>query len=93
MHVRRLELYVDGRAPRCATLILAIREALRKRPEAAPELAVFDVRHSPLAAEQADVWITPTLVARDDQEERRIFGDVGQPDALLALLDARVVPA
>ena len=84
MSVPRLELFItasteSGRAARRHVELL-VAEAFGQQAE----LAVFDVERSPLAAQQARVFVLPTLILRVGHGERRCFGDFGDRAATRA---------
>ncbi|MCC7013482.1 MAG: hypothetical protein IT454_13040 [Planctomycetes bacterium] len=82
MSPARLELYVHQASAAGRAAVAHARSLAQSRPQEAFELVVFDVARSPLAAEQAGVLVTPTLILRHGEREWRAIGDLSDPVAL-----------
>jgi circadian clock protein KaiB len=79
-----LELYVVGRSLKSETAIDNLRRVCERWLPGRHEISVIDVLEDPLAAEEANVIATPTLIRKVPPPPRRIVGDLSAADVLLS---------
>lgn len=82
-----LTLYVMGGSHRSARAVRNLRRLIDEAG-AEVEVEVVDVIERPERGEQDRVVATPTLVRRGPGPQRRLIGDLSQPDAVVSLLQA-----
>lgn len=89
-----LRLFVTGRTPRSDAAIANARWLCERRLNEAYDLVVVDVLEQPHAAETSHVLATPTLILDAPPPERRVIGDLSDPEKVLAGLGLipRVTP-
>jgi circadian clock protein KaiB len=76
-----LVLYVTGEGRRASEAVAAV-ERLRAEHLADCALTVVDTTRQPEAAAADSVRVTPTLIRRRPQPERRVVGDLGDAGAV-----------
>jgi circadian clock protein KaiB len=86
MHPPRLELYIVASTPSGQLARRNVEEWCAQRWVGRFELSIHDLGRSPVAAQQAGVLVTPTLVLRRDGDERRCFGEFRDFEATCAAL-------
>ena len=60
--------------------------------DGACDVDVVDVDADPTAARAADISVVPTLILASPAPERRVLGELGEPDGLLRILDLDAEP-
>jgi circadian clock protein KaiB len=71
-----LQLFVAGRMTETLAMKARISELLDGLLEIPYKLRVTDVLEEPQAAEMSHILVTPTLVVRINDTERRLVGDL-----------------
>ena len=87
-----LRLYVVGRTPRSARAIANLQRLCDERVPGRVEVEIIDVAEQPQRAEQDRIIATPTLVREQPPPQRRVIGDLSDPDRVLAGLGLVVDP-
>lgn len=88
----RLELYVFESTQAGRDALVNVRRAAEVH-FAGADLVVFDLARAPLAAQQNEVLVTPTVILRNGSESRRAFGDFSDIAALVRALGVDAVRA
>lgn len=81
----QLELYVTGSGDRISALIRKTQQIV-ERSASDCTVDVIDILEDPEAAERARIIATPTLIRRSPQPERRVIGDISDPETLFEAL-------
>lgn|SRR5690348_6045182 len=87
-----LKLYVTGANRRSQKAIINLNAVCEQYLHGRYELEVVDIYRSPLAAEEAQILATPTLVKRLPLPMRRLIGDLSERGRLLLLLNIKREP-
>lgn len=81
-----LRLFVNGGAPRPRQVIAEVQRLLDARLPEPSQVEIVDVLERPDIAERDRILATPTLVRFEPPPPRRVIGDLGDPEELLAYL-------
>lgn len=81
-----LRLFVNGRSTRARQLLAEVQRLLDERLSTPSQIEIVDVLEQPDAAERDRILATPTLVRYSPPPPRRVIGDLGDPEELLAYL-------
>lgn len=85
-------LFVSG-ASASAERARGVAAALCERlPDAVCEIEVVDVDRDPEAARASDISVVPTLILRRPAPERRVLGELRDPESLVRVLQLDVEP-
>jgi circadian clock protein KaiB len=76
-------LFVMGQSPRSQRAVANLRRLCEERLRGKYEVDVIDVLEHPRSAEEARILATPTLVKERPPPERRVIGDLSEPDKVL----------
>ena len=79
-----LRLYVAGRTPRSTRAIANLRRLCDERVPGRVEVEIVDVSEQPQRAEADRIIATPTLVREQPPPQRRVIGDLSDPERVLA---------
>ncbi len=79
-------LYVAGPNPQVEAAVEQLRQECAGRLALSCRLTVVDVQAQPTAAAAAQVFVTPTLVQQQPAPERRVVGDLRDPQRMMAAL-------
>jgi len=85
-------LFVGGTgdaAQRASLDVEAMCEAFIEEPY---ELVVIDVNEDPEAPRREDIHVLPTLIRKRPTPQRRVLGDLGDPEALARALQLELAP-
>jgi len=88
----RLRLYVAGDAPNSLTAVANLRIALAQLPAHGVELEIIDVLTQPERGLRDGVLMTPMLVRKAPDPERRILGNLGAAGVLRGVLGVDAAP-
>jgi circadian clock protein KaiB len=81
-----LNLYVTGMTARSARAIENLRAFCKKHLDGRHTLRVFDLYQQPSLARSEQVVAAPTLVKRVPLPQRRLVGDMSDPERMRAAL-------
>lgn len=81
-----LRLYVTGDSPRSREAFENLKAACQEHLGEPPDLEVVDILKDPISALSDGVFVTPLLVRLSPTPVARVFGDLRDRAALLALL-------
>lgn len=88
----RFTLFVSGAAAsaeRATSVTTALCERLA---DAVCEIEVVDVDGDPEAARASEISVVPTLILRHPAPERRVLGELRDPESLVRVLQLDVEP-
>jgi circadian clock protein KaiB len=77
-----LNLYVTGMTPRSARAIENLRAFCKKHLEGRHTLRIFDIYQQPSLARSEQLVAAPTLVKRVPLPQRRLVGDMSDPERM-----------
>ena len=83
-----LKLYLGGGTPPSERAILAL-DRLRDMLDDDSDVEIVDLRERPEVAEAERILATPLLVRTQPQPERRVIGDLSDPERVLTSLGLR----
>lgn len=84
-----LKLYVTGHTPRAESAIANLRRLCDTALNNQCEVTIIDVLERPDLAEADKILATPTVVRDTPPPRRRVIGDLGDLDLVLAGLGLR----
>ncbi|MGD0680186.1 MAG: circadian clock KaiB family protein [Polyangiaceae bacterium] len=84
-----LRLFVSGLAPRSQRAIDNLRNLCERYLAGHHRIEVVDLYQSPGLARDEQIIATPTLVKVQPLPERRVIGDLSQPERVLHGLDIK----
>lgn len=82
-----LSLYVTGMTSRSARAIENLRAFCARYLEGRHTLRIFDIYQQPSLARTEQLVAAPTLVKRSPLPQRRLIGDLSDPERMRAVLD------
>lgn len=82
-----LDLYVTGMTSRSARAIENLRAFCARHLEGRHTLRIFDIYQQPSLARTKQLIAAPTLVKRLPLPQRRLIGDLSDPERMRAALD------
>ncbi len=83
----RFSLFVSGSSPSAAGARRDLQTLCQRLSDGACDVEVVDVDLDPAAARDSDIAVVPTLIRRKPTPERRVLGELGDPDGLLRVLE------
>lgn len=88
-----LRLYIAGQTPKCRAATINIKAICQTHLAGNYELEVIDLVDDPALAANDQIVAIPTLVRIRPLPMRRIIGDLGNTDRVLAQLDLAQRPS
>lgn len=82
-----LNLYVTGMTPRSARAIENLRAFCARHLQGRHTLRIFDIYQQPSLARAEQLVAAPTLVRRMPLPQRRLIGDLSDPERVRKALD------
>ena len=82
-----LRLYVVGQSERSKKAVKDLKTVLENNLKGLYRLDIIDVMKNPQMAEDDKILATPTVLKTAPPPIRKIVGDLGQEEKILAILD------
>ncbi len=82
-----LKLYIVGRTERSKKSVEDLTGVLEANLKGRYFLKIIDIMENPQLAEKDKILATPTVVKTSPPPVRKIIGDLGQRETVLAMLD------
>jgi circadian clock protein KaiB len=82
-----LKLYIAGHTPRSVRAVSNLHRISRNNSNFECEVIIIDVLEQPDLANQDKILATPTLIKVSPPPQRRIIGDLSDPQQVIFILD------